>query len=36
VLVIAAALITLGASHLDRRRRGDDEPSAMPPDASPA
>jgi len=36
VLVIAAALITLGASHLDRRRHGDDEPSAMPPDASPA
>ena len=36
VLVVAAALITLGASHLDRRRHGDDEPSAMPPGASPA
>lgn len=36
VLVVAAALITLGASRLDRNRHGDDEPASMPPDASPA
>lgn len=34
VLVIAAAVITLGASRLDRRRGSDDPPS--PSDASPA
>lgn len=35
-LVIAAALIALGASRFDRSRHGDAEPPAMPADASPA